>query len=187
MMLKAGWPFNQPIPSAYKRGQTVAAQIAGPLSVGSITWNHANDALFKNSMAAGDKKTALKATEAALLDEPENYRYYLFAARLNFDLRNFKEAEFYFTQAYKLAPTFENAQNILLFDIKSDQPEKALATLDTVINKNTSAQSYESYRPLLTSIVNNKQKANNASARQAIANAYLKIGERGLAEKYRKP
>jgi lysophospholipase L1-like esterase len=187
MMLKAGWPFNQPIPAGYKRGQSVAAQIAGPLSVGSITWNQANDALFKNSMATGDKKTALKATEAALLENPGNNQYYLYAARLNFDLGNYPQSEFYFRQAYRLSPSFENAQNLFLFNIKSDQPDKALAALDAVINQNTSARNFEAYRAMLTGIINNKQKINDTGARLAIANAYLKMGETSLAEKYRKP
>ena len=187
MMLKAGWPFNQPIPASYKRGHSVAAQIAGPLSVGSITWSQANDALFKNSLATGDKRTALKATEAALLDNPGNIQYYLYAARLNFDLGNYLQSEFYFIQAYRLFPSFDSAQNLFLFYFKSDQPEKALAALDTLIDKNTSAQSFELYRATLAAIVSYKQKANDADARLAIANAYLKMGETGLAKKYRQP
>ncbi|WP_342644927.1 SGNH/GDSL hydrolase family protein [Mucilaginibacter sp. CSA2-8R] len=187
MMLKAGWPFNQPIPAGYQREQTVAAQIAGPLSVGNITWNQANDALFKNGMATGDKKTALKATEAALLENPENNQYYLYAARLNFDLGNYPESEFHFTQANRLFPSFESAQNLFLFYIKADQPQKALATLDEVIEKNTTTRNFEPYRSMLTGIVSNQQKINQPGARMAIANDYAKMGEPGLAEKYRKP
>ncbi|PTQ97904.1 GDSL-like lipase/acylhydrolase family protein [Mucilaginibacter yixingensis] len=186
MMLKAGWPFNQPIPANFKRGNSVEEQLAGALSVGNVTWGQANDALFRNSMAKGDKRTALRATEAALLETPDNSQYYIYAARLNFDLGNYAESEFYFTRLYQLDASFQNAQNLFLFDIKSDQPEKALGLLDTLISKNTSQRNFEPYRAMLAGIVTNKNKATNAGNRLAIASAYEQLGEPELASKYRK-
>jgi len=125
MMLKTGWPFNQPIPPGYKRGNSVEEEIAGALSVDRITWMTAMDQLFKYYMRMNDKRAALKATEAVLLEHPRNVLYYIYSGRLNFDLGRYDEALFYFKKAWTLDPTPAHAENIYLFYLKTNQPEKA--------------------------------------------------------------
>jgi lysophospholipase L1-like esterase len=125
MMLKTGWPFNQPIPAGYKRGNSVEEEIAGALSVDRITWTTAMDQLFKYYMRINDKRGALKATEAVLLEHPRNVLYYIYSGRLNFDLGRYDDALFYFKKAWTLEPTPAHAENIYLFYLKTNEPEKA--------------------------------------------------------------
>lgn len=127
MMLKSGWPFKEPIPADYKRGNSVDEQLAGALAVNRISWADAINKLFQYSMKSNDKKTALKAVEAALLESPQNMTYKIYAARLSFDLGNFPDAAFYFKMAYDQEPSFENARNMYLLYLKTDQPEKSIA------------------------------------------------------------
>jgi len=125
MMLKTGWPFNEPMPAGYKRGNSVEEEIAGALSVDRITWMTAMDQLFKYYMRMNDRRRALKATEAVLLEHPRNVLYYIYSGRLNFDLGRYEQALFYFKKAWALEPTPDHAENIYLFYLKTNQPEKA--------------------------------------------------------------
>jgi tetratricopeptide (TPR) repeat protein len=85
----------------------------------------AMDQLFKYYMRMNDKRGALKATEAVLLEHPRNVLYYIYSGRLNFDLGRYDEALFYFKKAWTLDPTPAHAENIYLFYLKTNQPEKA--------------------------------------------------------------
>lgn len=127
MMLKSGWPFNEPISTGFKRGNSLDEQLAGALAVNRISWTDAINKLFQYSMKSNDKKTALKAVEAVLLESPRNITYKVYAARLSFDLGNFQDATFYFKMAYDQEPSFENARNMYLVYLKTDQPEKSMA------------------------------------------------------------
>ncbi|WP_183556818.1 GDSL-type esterase/lipase family protein [Mucilaginibacter sp. SP1R1] len=134
MMLKTGWPFNVPIPAGFKRGNSMDEQLAGALSVNSISWLDAMNRLFQYSMKANDKKTALKAVEAVMLENPRNTTYPVFAARLSFDLGNLPNAVFYFKKLYQQEPTFANLQNMYLVYLKADQPGKAVPYIDQAIS-----------------------------------------------------
>ncbi len=112
LMLKSRWPFNEPIPSGFKRGNTVPEQLAGGLAVGRIDWSQALNELYTLSMRVGDKRTALKAVEALSLDRPLYTRYALYAGRLNFELGDTSEAVFYFKQACAIDPSPTNIQSL---------------------------------------------------------------------------
>jgi tetratricopeptide (TPR) repeat protein len=127
MMLKSGWPFKEPIPTGYKPGTSLDEQLAGALAVNRISWADAINQLFQHSMKSNDKRTALKAVEAALLESPRNMTYKIYAGRLSFDLGNFPDAAFYFKMAFDQEPSFENTRNMYLVYLKTDQPEKSLA------------------------------------------------------------
>lgn len=133
MMLKSGWPFNEPIPVDYKRGNSLDEQLAGALAVNRISWTDAINQLFQQSMKSKDYKTALKAVEAALLESPQNITYKIYAARLSFDLGNFTDAVFYFKTAFDQQPSFENIRNMYLVYLKTDQPEKSIPYIEVGI------------------------------------------------------
>jgi len=112
MMLKSRWPFDEPIPSGFKRGNSVPEQLAGGLAVGRINWSQALNELYTLSMRVGDKRTAMKAVEALSLDRPLYTRYALYAGRLNFELGDTSEAVFYFKQACAIDPSPTNIQSL---------------------------------------------------------------------------
>ena len=131
MMLKSRWPFNEPISADFKRGNTVAEQLAGGLAVGRLTWKEALDELYTYSMRSGDKPTARKAVEGLWLDRPGNTRYALYAGRLNFELGDTAEACFYFKQAYAIDPSKANLQSLYLLYMKLGRPDQAKALLES--------------------------------------------------------
>ena len=112
LMLKSRWPFDEPIPVGFKRGSSIAEQLAGGLAVGRIDWSQALNELYTLSMRVGDKRTAVKAVEALSLDRPLYTRYALYAGRLNFELGDTGEAVFYFKQACAIDPSPINIQSL---------------------------------------------------------------------------
>ena len=98
MMLKTRWPFDEPLPAGFKRGNSVEEQLAGALAVGRISWLDAMNQLFQYSQRTGDKRTALKAVGAVMLEYPDNATYKIFAGRLCLELGDQKGADFYFRQ-----------------------------------------------------------------------------------------
>ncbi|MBB6236860.1 lysophospholipase L1-like esterase [Pedobacter sp. AK013] len=184
MMLRSGWPFNEPITSAYNRGNSIDEQLAGALAVDRITWRTAMDELYKNAMANGDKQKALKVTEAVLLENPYQISYYTYAGRLGFELADLQTADFYFKKAYDLAPTPENANNLFLFYFKSDLPEKALQYND--ILKHAGRQSYldTQTEEILKNIIKLKKEAPSNNNNELIANYFHQLSADETAAKY---
>jgi tetratricopeptide (TPR) repeat protein len=131
LMLKSRWPFNEPIPADFKRGNSVPEQLAGGLAVGRIGWTEALNELYTLSMRTGDKKTALKAVEALFLDRPLHTRYALYAGRLCFEAGDTSDAVFYFIQAYSVEHSMDNIQSLYLLYMKMDRPEEAKGWLDS--------------------------------------------------------
>jgi len=114
MMLKTRWPFHEAIPAGYVRGNSVEEKLAGALAVGRITWLDAMDQLFKYRLQASDKKGALRAAEAVMLEHPENATYLAYCGRLSFDAGYPKEGVDYFKILYRHDPSAVNARSLSL-------------------------------------------------------------------------
>ena len=71
MMLKTGWPFNQPIPNAWVIGNTPEERIAGKLALNRIDWLDAMQKIFLYYQHNGDQTNARKIAEGVLLEHPE--------------------------------------------------------------------------------------------------------------------
>jgi tetratricopeptide (TPR) repeat protein len=184
MMLETGWPFNKPIPTSFKRGDDITAQLAGALSVNRISWLDAMDQLFKYSMKAGDKKTALKAVEAVMLEKPQNTTYPIYAGRLSFELGDNADAAFYFKKAYELDPSFANTQNMYLVFLKSDEPAKATPYIDSAIQQHPSDIELVNLKTIVAEIIRLKTTAGK-KANMQIAADYHAIGADEAAIKYK--
>lgn len=188
MMLKSGWPFNQKIAKDFKVGNSLSERLAGPLSVGSITWRQAMDDLYSQSMKNNDEAEALKATEAIILDQPFKPSNYLFAGRLAFDTGQEKKAEFYFKKCYALDPSPNITESLILFYIKTDQPEKALPYLKVMTEKGE-GQNLINMQAIVDILVSDKkslenQQLNKKEIMSKISADYLKLGEKKLAMDY---
>ncbi|WP_439698216.1 GDSL-type esterase/lipase family protein [Mucilaginibacter sp. AW1-7] len=187
MMLQAGWPFNKPIPAGFKRGISMEEQLAGALSVNRISWLDAMNQLFKYSMQANDKKTALKAVEAVMLEKPQNTTYPVFAGRLSFELGDTASAVYYFKKAYELAPSFTNIQNIYLVYLKSDLPANAIPYIDMALKQNPAYAGLSNMRAMVLDIIRLKKATAQTVDKVAygrIAANYHAIGADEAALKY---
>ena len=85
MMLKTRWPFHDTIPAGYVRGNSPEEKLAGALAVGRIRWLDAMDQLFKYRLQLNDRRGALQAVEAVMLEHPENRTYLEYCSRLSFE------------------------------------------------------------------------------------------------------
>lgn len=186
MMLRSGWPFNEPITSTYDRGNSIDEQLAGALAVDRITWRTAMDELYKAAMANADKQKALKVTEAVLLENPYQTDYYTYAGRLSFDLADQETAEFYFKKAYDLASTRENANNLFLFYFKSDLPEKALQYDDKLKHSNQQSYLDAQTEEILKNIIKLKKEVPSGITNELIASYYRQLRADETVAKYMK-
>lgn len=183
MMLETGWPFNKPIPAGFKRGDDISAQLAGALAVNRISWLDAADQLFKYSLKANDKKTALKAVEAVMLEKPQNATYPVYAGKLSFELGDTGHAIYYFKKAYELDSSFSNTQNMYLLFLKIDEPAKAMPYIDSAITQHPAAIELVNLKAITAEVIHLK-KTMNKKANLQIAADYRAIGAAEAAIKY---
>ncbi len=169
MMLKTRWPFNEPIPPDFKRGNSISEQLAGAIAVKRITWMDAMNELYQLSVRAKDKATALKAVGAVMLENPSVSLYKLYAGRLSFEMGDDSEAIFYFRQAYDLDPSFANTQTLYLAYLKMDQPEKAMDYIDTALAMQPANQLLPTLKSLTGQIIQLKRQLATAPGDDAIS------------------
>ncbi len=189
MMLKSRWPFHEPIPAGFKRGNTVQEQLAGAIAVGRLSWLDATNELYTLSMRTGDKRTALKAVGAVLLEHPSNTRYALYAGRLSFELREDSDAVFYFKLAYTADPSPANLQSLYLLYMKLDQPGQASSWLDSAMARQPDDARLGSLKSLTGLIIRLKAQLaaspGDKTLSRQLALYYHEAGADEAAERYR--
>ncbi|WP_158995993.1 SGNH/GDSL hydrolase family protein [Mucilaginibacter sp. L196] len=190
MMLETGWPFNKPIPASFKRGDTPEEQLAGALSTNRISWLDAMNQLFQYGIKSNNKKMALKAVEAVMLEYPQNTTYQVYAGRLSFDTGNYANAVFYLKKLYDANPSFENAEDMYLVLLKTDQPDKSIKYIQAAIQIQGNKQQLNGLLSLVNEVIDLKNKMiiapNNKDLMGQIALDYHKIGADEAANKYEK-
>jgi tetratricopeptide (TPR) repeat protein len=170
MMLKTRWPWNQPIPSGFKRGNSVGEQLAGGVAVNRVSWMDAMNELYRYSARTKDNVTALKAVGAIALEKPDNTIYKLYAGRLSFESGEDSDALFYFRQAYDLDPSPANTQTMYLAYLKMDQPERAMGYIDAAMGLQPNNQQLPIVKSLVGQIIQLKhQLGASPGARVAMA------------------
>lgn len=188
MMLKSRWPFNEPIPAGFKRGNSIQEQLAGAIAVGRIDWAAAINELYTLSMRGGDKETAVKAVGALMLEQPGHTTYALYAGRLCFELGRSDDAVFYFKQAYATDPSLTNLQSLYLLYMKLDQPELAMHWLDSGIVKQPDNANLRTLKSLTGQIIELKTQLAAAPENKAllkqVAFDYHEAGADEAAKKY---
>ena len=189
MMLKAGWPFNIPIPTDFKRGTSINEQLAGALSVNRISWLDAMNQLFQYSMKINDKPTALKAVEAVMLESPQNITCKIYAGRLSFDLGNYTDAALYLKMAYEQDPSFANTQDMYLLYLKIDQPDKSVKYIELAIQQHPQDLQLNILLTTVKKIIQLKTQLaaspGNKAIRDQIGFSYRTIAFDEVADKYK--
>ena len=175
MMLKTGWPFNQPIPKDFRLSANLEDTLADEVGLGHMEWIVAMGKIFEHNKLAGNKQGALKVIEAMTLELPQNEQFCSYAANLNASLNDFDKAAFYYKKLYMLNPTDQVAQSIIQSYLRADEPQYALANAG-YLPQDQQAQ----LRGLLLQIISDQKilKA-NPGENQAIARitaCYAKLG-----------
>lgn len=95
MMLKTGWPFNQPIPADFKVENSIEGTLATKVALGHMLWTTAMGELFRYDQSHGNTTQAAQIAEAMILQYPQSPDFYRYADSLNTVLKNYSKAEFY--------------------------------------------------------------------------------------------
>jgi lysophospholipase L1-like esterase len=102
MILKTGFPFNQPIPKDFRINNSYDAEVAGKLARGYILWAPALSDIYSHDIKSGDTTGALKIVEAMVLQYPQVPNFYNFSGHFNLAEGNYKLAAFYYRKLYML-------------------------------------------------------------------------------------
>jgi len=95
MMLKTGWPFNQPISPDFKVENSIEGTLATKVALGNILWASAMGQLFRYDQSHGNTTQAAQIAEAMVLQYPQSADFYKYAASLNDTLKNYGKEAFY--------------------------------------------------------------------------------------------
>lgn len=129
MMLKTGWPFNQPIPKQFSLSNDVEDTLADKVGLDHMEWIVAMGKIFKHNKLTGNVRGQLKVIEAMTLELPQNEQFCGYAASLNTVINNFDKAAFFYKKLYMLNPTAHAAQSVIQSYLRADEPQYALANL----------------------------------------------------------
>ena len=138
MILKEGWPFNNPMPAEEKRPKTEEEQLAGALVVKQISWRDAMARLQTHYAARRDTTGMLRVAEALTLDDPLNAVYFDNAGKLSIALGLNRQAVNYLSKAFRMENSFERARMLFVILLKMDKPEEALPYVRYAAANNTS-------------------------------------------------
>jgi len=95
MMLKTGWPFNQPISPDFKVENSIEGTLATKVALGHMLWTSAMGELFRYDQSHGNTVQAAQIAEAMVLQYPQSPDFYRYADSLNTALKNYSKAAFY--------------------------------------------------------------------------------------------
>ena len=175
MMLKTGWPFNQPIPKQFSLSTNIEDTLADKVGLGHMEWIVAMGKIFEHNKLSGNLRGELRVIEAMTLELPQNEQFCSYAADLNSALSKFDMAAFYYKKLYLLNPEDQTAQNIVQSYLRADEPQYALKNVG-YLSQNQQIQ----VKNLLAQIISNekalKEDSKNGQAMLRIATAYAALG-----------
>ncbi len=175
MMLKTGWPFNQPIAAKFKVEKSIDASLAVKVALGHLGWTNAMGQLFRYAKKEGNNQTASKVAEAMVLQFPQNEEFYGFAGNLNAVLKNYSAAAFYYRKLFMLNKDMQLPLAVFHLYLKADDPASALNVLQYI-----TAPGREKMGAILKQIITDEslltKQLNNTQIKQRIVANYKQLG-----------
>lgn len=188
MMLKEGWPFNEPMSAETQHEKTIEEQLAGGLSVKQISWEGALSELLKVYLKENNLKGALQINEAFTLEFPLDPTFFMQSGMLSAGLNQNKKSIFYLKKAFAIQNNFKTAQTLFITLLKEDRPEEAIVYLNYAATHNESNFNMMELQNLVAEIITIKQRYQtdslNVNLSNQIALNYLKFANAKAAEKY---
>ncbi|GAB3968672.1 hypothetical protein GCM10028806_13200 [Spirosoma terrae] len=188
MILREGWPFNEPMPPEEKRPKTIEEQLAGGLVVKQISWHDAMNQLAAHYANANNPAKTLQVTEALLLEYPHDAGLYTQAGKLAVTLDRNDQAVTYLKKAFQLENSFERAQQLFITLLKQDRPDEALPYLQYASSHNPSGFNLNELQSFVKQLVRIKQQyskdTTNVDLSNQLAAGYLKFANARAATKY---
>ncbi|GAB3267498.1 hypothetical protein GCM10027347_36460 [Larkinella harenae] len=188
LILKEGWPFNEPMPPDEKRAKTVEEQLAGALVVKQISWPNAMQQLLVHYQKSQNPQAALQVTEALMLESPYDPAFYGQAGKLSLSLNQPERAVWFLKKAFQLEETFPTAQNLFITLLKLDRPDEALPYLRYATAHNETQFSLNELQLFVEQLVAAKNQfladTTNVALSNQLAAGYLKFANTAGAAKY---
>lgn len=188
MILKEGWPFNQPMPPEEKRPKTIEEQLAGALVVKQIGWPDAMNQLFNHYIETQNQRGALQVAEALELEYPANPTNYLRAGKLCMNGNENERAIWHLKKAFGLDNNFNTAQSLFITLLKQDRPDEALPYLRFAAAHNESPMSLNQLKAFVELLIIVKKQyatdTTNVNLSNQLAAGYLKFANTAGASKY---
>ncbi len=188
LILKEGWPFNEPMPPEEKRAKTVEEQLAGALVVKQLSWRNAMDQLLAHYQKVHNPQGALRVSEALSLEHPYDPGFYAQAGKLSLSLNQPEQAVWHLKKAFDLEPTFPTAQSLFITLLKLDRPDEALIYLRYATAHNETPFSLTELQTFVEQLVAVKNRyltdTTNVTLSNQLAAGYLKFANTDGAAKY---
>lgn len=188
MILKEGWPFNQPMPPAEKRPKTMEEELAGGLVVKQLTWTDAMNRLLGQYTQAKNLPKALQVTEALTLEYPNDPNLWAQAGKLCLALNKPDQGITYLQKSFQLENAFDRAQLLFVTLLKLDRPDEALPYLRYASAHNPSAFNLNELQAFVEQLVALKkqyaQDSTNVNLSNQLAAGYLKFANTTAAARY---
>jgi hypothetical protein len=188
MMLREGWPFNEPMTAPATGAKSLEEQLAGALAVKQISWGEAMTRLLNHYLRENRPAEALRVTEALLLEYPYDPAYYVQAGKLAMNLEDNERAAFYLKKAFSQQPAPDLAQSIFITLLKMDRPEEALPYVQYAAGQSVTNQALQQLPVYVQQIIALKAQytrdPENVQLANQIAAAYLAFANTRAASKY---
>ncbi|MFD1144110.1 GDSL-type esterase/lipase family protein [Larkinella insperata] len=188
LILKEGWPFNEPMPPEEKRPKTAEEQLAGALVVKQLSWPDAMQQLLAHYQKTQNPQAALRVTEALMLEYPHDPAFYGQAGKLALSLNQPERAVWLLKKAFQLEETFGVAQNLFITLLKLDRPDEALPYLRYAAAHNETRFSLNELQTFVEQLVSAKNRyltdTTNVALSNKLAAGYLKFANTAGAAKY---
>jgi tetratricopeptide (TPR) repeat protein len=186
--LKKSWPFSEALAVSSIRIESEEDKIAYDLSTKRIEWLEAISRLYTFYSENRDLAKAKTAVEALVLEYPTDVQYYEKAAMLSGELKDYKNAVFYFKKAFEMAPTFDKARFLFVIYLKLDQPTEAIPYLNYAIANNASGMNLGPVKQFAEQVIQLQnayvRDSANISILNQIANTYFRMDNQDGAAKY---
>jgi tetratricopeptide (TPR) repeat protein len=188
MMLREGWPFNEPMPAKQQVPRSKEEELAGAYSVRQIKWNQAMEQLFVYYRDAGRLSDALLVSEGLLLEYPLEPILYRRCSDLSMRIGRLADAAWYLKRGFECQPDFELARQLVIVLLKMDMPDKALSFFPYLRDNNTSSVNFVQMEGLVRQVIfvrsQQEQHPRDASYCREVAKAYMQFADADAARIY---
>ncbi len=180
MKLKGHWPFfDSRYTDISLQENTIEEKLAARFFRKEEDWLTVHNTLYTAYMKLNQPLKAAKVAEGTVLEYAEDPVFYESAAMINGESGNTETAAFYLTKSFGLAPSFEKAHYLTVFNLMADHPEASLPFLNYAINNNSGKLNLSGLKPLVEEVITKKQQLSkepkNETLLNDIATLYLKM------------
>ncbi len=186
--LKSSWPFDGERNKDSLQIVSEEQDLAFNIAFKHMPWQDAMSNLYDYYIREKDLAGAGTVLKTLVQEYPGEADYYEKAANISGELDDREDALFYFSKAFSLSPTFNEAKHLFVIYLKLDRPTDALPYLDYAIQNNTSGTNLAQVRELTGQVIALQKMSardpGNISLIDQIADAYTRMGNKEGAEKY---